>query len=333
MNNFFCSLIVAALISLAARADEPTKIDVSVSPDKSAIEFRVGNELVTRYHIAESVAKPYFYPVLAPGGVPVTRAWPLETGAPKETKDHVHQKSAWFCHGDVIPEGVTVVPSSDKHVKGVDFWSEAKGHGKIVCVHVDEPKNGSVTTRNEWRDAGGTKILDETRVISLYSAGRPRLLVLDIDLQASVCPITFGDTKEGAMGVRVRDEIRLAAKDGKNQLVNSNDRSGEKDIWGHPAAWCDYSGEVEGMPAGIAIFDDPKNPAPSCWHSRAYGLMAANPFGRDASGFPAMKGKTDLIKLAKGEHLKLRYGICLHSGDAKEGKVAAAFEEFLKMRP
>jgi hypothetical protein len=59
--------------------------------------------------------------------------------------------------------------------------------------------------------------------------------------------------------------------------------------------------------------------------------MAANPFGRDKSGFPAVKGKTDLVKLAKGEHLKLRYGILLHDGDVKEGKTAECYEAFVRL--
>ena len=59
--------------------------------------------------------------------------------------------------------------------------------------------------------------------------------------------------------------------------------------------------------------------------------MAANPFGRDKSGFPAMKGKNDLVKLAKGEHLKLRYGILLHDGEMTSGKVPQMYEEFVKL--
>jgi hypothetical protein len=59
--------------------------------------------------------------------------------------------------------------------------------------------------------------------------------------------------------------------------------------------------------------------------------MAANPFGRAKSGFPDTKGRTDLVKLPKGDHLKLRYGILLHKGDAKEGKVAQRYAEFAKL--
>jgi hypothetical protein len=97
------------------------------------------------------------------------------------------------------------------------------------------------------------------------------------------------------------------------------------------SAWCDDSGPVEDRIAGIAIFADPKNPYSTCWHARGYGLLAANPFGRDKAGFPAMKGNTQHPRLAKGEHLKLRYGLFLHLGDVKQGKVAEYFERFTKL--
>jgi hypothetical protein len=174
------------------------------------------------------------------------------------------------------------------------------------------------------------KILDETRGLSLYDLGDARLLVLDIDLHASVAPITFGDTKEGAMGVRVNDQIR--EQKGNGRLVNANGKAGEKGCWGQQSAWCDYSGEVGGKKVGITLFDDPKNPHPAAWHSRGYGLMAANPFGRVESKFPAVKGRTDLVRLGKGEHLRLRYGILVHTGDVREGKVAEDFQRFVKLR-
>jgi hypothetical protein len=145
-----------------------------------------------------------------------------------------------------------------------------------------------------------------------------------------VAPIAFGDTKEGSMGVRVNDAIR--ENTGKGKLVNADGKSGMKECWGQFSNWCDYSGPIEGKVAGIAIFDHPKNPVPACWHSRDYGLMAANPFGRTGSGFPAVRGRTDLFQIPKGEHLKLRYGILIHPGDAKEGKVADFYQKFVKLR-
>ena len=229
-------LFIGVSITIAAPADDH---GVNIKPAKDHIDFLIGKDLVARYHVGADVAKPYFWPLNGPGGVPLTRAWPMEKAQPGETTDHVHQKSAWFCHGDVIPEGIEL-KDKIKGVKGVDFWSEAPGHGVIACIDIGEAKTGKdhawITTKNEWTTADKVKILD-----------------------------------------------------------------------------------------------DPSNPYPACWHSRGYGLHAANPFGRTGSGFPAMADKTDLVKLAKGDHLKLRYGILLHAEDAKNGRVEEAFEKFVKL--
>src|SRR4051812_4373543 len=98
---------------------------VTAKKTDTAVGFYAGKELAARYNLGPSVAKPYFWPLNAPGEIPVTRGWPMVTGLPHEATDHVHQKSAWFCHGDIIPEGIELkVRSADTHVKGVDFWSE-----------------------------------------------------------------------------------------------------------------------------------------------------------------------------------------------------------------
>ena len=329
----FTLLAIGSLVPLAGAGEPSIFIGGSQGGINGDIEFRDGRALVARYHVASDIAKPYLWPMYAPGDIPVTRAWPLEKGAPKETKDHVHQKSAWFCHGDIVPEGIEL-KAKIKGVEGVDFWSEAAGHGRILFTPFGTGEfptvsmKPTIATHNVWLTAEGVKILDEDRNITLKLVGENRLLIFDIDLHASECPITFADTKEGAFGVRVNDEIRLDSKGPKSKMVNADGKSGEKDIWGYRSDWCDYSGEIGGKLAGIAVFDDPKNPYRACWHARAYGLMAANPFGREHSGFPAMKGQTDLVKLKKGEHLKLRYGIYLHAGDVETGKVADAFKVF-----
>jgi hypothetical protein len=319
------ALILAAL--LGTTAAEPARVAIKV--DGNQINFFHGSMHSARYIFGPDLAKPFFWPVVSPDGTPLTRGWPMQAAASGEATDHVHQKSLWFCHGDVIPEGMEL-KTRVKGVTGVDFWSETPGHGKIVCTKVGEPQvkgsHGQVRTVNEWRTADDEKILDEVRDLHFYDLGSAQLIVFAIDLHASVCPITFGDTKEGSLGVRVRQE--LTASKGKGQLTNADGKVGELFCWGQKSAWCDDSGLVGNTTVGIAILAHPDNPCATCWHSRGYGLMAANPFGRDKAGFPAVRGNKELVKLAQGEHLRLRYGVLLHQGNAGDGKVAEIYKTF-----
>ena len=329
------SVGVAGTLPRRLLAESPS--DLSLEATKTHVDFKRGKTLLTRYVIDEKVAKPYFWP-LNVAGSGVTRSWPMDEGK-GEAKDHPHQKSAWFCHGDVIPQGVKFAKHY-RDVEGVDFWSERKGHGKIVCTSA-RVKGTTLETANEWRTGEGDPILGEARTLTLSSIGADNyLLVLAIDLHAKFAGIVFGDTKEGSMGVRVRESIRVDK--GKGRLVNAEGKVGEgkgtnadkKGCWGLVSDWCDYSGPVDdkGTIAGIAVFADPANAIDSAWHARDYGLLAANPFGRDKHAkFPARKGNNDLVTRKKGEHLKLRYALYLHAGDEKAGKVAEAFAGFARV--
>jgi hypothetical protein len=324
MNRILLTAAACFIFAGAARAD------LSVKEGSGVLEIRDGAKLITKF-VHQGYSKPVFYPVNAPSGVPLTRAWPLEKGAKNETTDHPHQKSAWFCHGDIVAEGLTLAKPK-KGIAGSDFWAE--GSGKIVCTKVEikkkEKNHVVIVTTNAWMSPDGVKILDETRVIHVHKLEGAWLIVCESDLSAPTYNIVFEDTKEGSFGVRMNDQI--AGKNSKGKIENAEGKIGEKQCWGYPSAWCDYSGPIDGQVAGLAILADPKNPHASCWHVREYGLMAANPFGRAVSGFPAMKGRKDLVRLERGQHTHYRYGILLHDGDASAGRVASQYERFVALR-
>jgi hypothetical protein len=328
-------LLGGTVLTLAGPQGAQAHADVAIKVDKDHVDFFVGSALVTTYHVEKSWSRPFFWPLKTIDGTETTRAWPMGKALEIEKKpDHVHHRSAWFCYGDVIPEGMEL-KTKLKGIEGIDFWSEAKGHGNIVCTKVDDPQlqkgRGWITTHNEWRTTEGDKVLDETRKIGLIAHGKAYLIVLDIDLFASAWPITFGDTKEGAMAIRIHPEINV--KPGRGKIENAEGKFNEAQCWGQKSAWCDYSGPLGDKVVGVAIFDDPNNPFAACWHARDYGLMGANPFGRDkGSKFPAVKGNNERVHLAKGEHLHLRYGILVHTGDATEAHVMDSWREFTKMR-
>jgi hypothetical protein len=327
------------LLLLLAAAPSPatlTKSDTSVA-------FALNGQTVAEYRYAGTVelekgggtkplAKPFFYPLKTPSGIGVTRDWPMNRTTPGQATDHYWQKSAWFCHGDVIPEGITLPKKKpNDHVKGVDFWAETDGHGRIVCTKC-EIVDGKIVSTNRWQTADGTAIMTETRTVRMMPAANGYILDVRIALHASECKITFGDTKEGSFGVRVQDVFALkTAKSDGVITPNAGDalKAPAKDdlpLWGRAAEWHDYSGSVGGKPVGISIFDDPKNPHRAHWHTRAYGLMAANPFARAGSRFPGRKDDKELVKLNQGETLNLRYGLYVHDGGA--AGVASAYTAF-----
>ena len=329
MRSIGCLVAVLAAVMSAAAQEGRQEVPAKTSGEK--LTWTSAGQLITRLH-PKDFARPIFWPVNAPGGQPLTRAWPMDPAVPEGgSKDHPHQKSLWFCHGDVIPEGIKL-KRSVAGVEGVDFWSEAPGHGRIVVTSWQRKDPGGVIhMHNEWQTADAEKILEEERTIQVYDLGKARLIEIRIDLDASVCPITFGDTKEGSLGVRINDMIR-AGKFGKGKIENAQGKVGEKECWGRISEWCDYSGPIDGKTVGLTVFADPKNTYPTYWHVRDYGLMAANPFGRKKAGFHDGAAQKELVRLDIGEHLELRYGILLHDGDAKTAEVAANYQRFVKLR-
>ncbi len=318
-------------------------------PGAKGVDFQLSKDgpVVARLVTGgDKVAKPYVWPVLTPSGVPVTRSWPMLPDAPG-AKDHKHQKSAWFCHGDVVVEGIQSQPR--KGVAGTDFWSEETGHGRIVIenqpvalrIFIGNLEFGAESSYKlpqvsqasyTWQDATGRTLLRENRKVA-FQPLKTTAWQMDFtsELSATEGTVTFEDTKEGSMGIRVIDA--LTEKQG-GKLINAKGQTGEKNVWGHEADWCAYAGKVEGKPVAIAILDHPSNPHRACWHARGYGLMAANPFGRDKSGFPDRKGKADLVKIPKGEKLTLRYALVVLDGewDSAQKTITEAYATWSKTK-
>lgn len=272
----------------------------------------------------------YFYPLIGPGGAPMTRHWPMKE-VEGEEKDHPHHRSLWYSHGAV---------------NGVDFWAETPKSGKIVHDKFLEVKGGEdsgvIRSANKWIAPDGSVTMTDERTFRVYA--RPnseRLFDFEVTLQAGDKDIVLGDTKEGSMAIRVNESMRgvmprgkgeKGVKVGKGRIAMStgvtSSGNGDEKAWGKRAEWCDYSGPVDGRTVGIAIFDHPANPKhPTWWHVREYGLFAANPFGvHDFEKQP--KGAGD-ITIPAGKSLTFKYRFYLHEGDEAAGKVAELYKDYV----
>ena len=313
--------VLALCLGLNASASAAdTAVKLTRLDDRVRIE--IGGKLFSEYRFRDA-PKPCLFPILDGEGVSYTRNWPMRD-TPDEVHDHDWHRSVWFGLG---------------LVNGHDFWREipARKTGSIVHDAILETRDGAeglIRARSRWEAADGKIICTDVTSIRIRRTDAGTLLDFDIVLKASHGPVTIGDTEEGAMAVRVNEQIRVThghkpdLKAGTGHIINS---AGDRDTptWGKRAAWCDYYGPLRDGPViGVAIFDHPKNHAhPTWWHVRDYGLFAANPFGRH--DFEKLTDeKAGEVRIPAGGELVLRYRILFHRGDEKTARVAELYREY-----
>jgi len=306
----------AALAQDKQPAGSGQGVQIKELPDRLRIELN--GQLFTEYFFKD-VPRPYFYPLIGPGEVEMTRNFRMKN-LPDESHDHKHHRSLWYAHGSV---------------NGHDFWSEDKDFGKAVHDGFTEVKSGEkegiIRSRDKWVAADGKVICTDERTWRIYNPGpaHERVLDFEIIMHASNGDLTFGDTKEGTMALRLAETMRLKGKVGQGHIVNSEGvRDGQ--TWGKRAAWCDYYGPVDGKAVGVAIFDHPQNPRhPTWWHVRDYGLFAANPFGKhDFESLPDKSAGN--LSVPAGQSVTFRYRFYLHEGNEQQAQVDDRYKEYVK---
>ena len=318
------SLAVFGLFSASGAAERG--VHITQMPEKLRVE--INGEFFTEY-VFQGAPHVYLYPVIGPGGVPMTRNAPMKK-VEGEDQDHPHHRSLWYSHGEV---------------NGIDFWGESAKSGKIVHDKFLEVKSGDevgvIRAQNNWVAPDGAVTCVEEQTIRIYNRPKnERLFDFEVTLKAGDKDVVFGDTKEGSMGIRLAESMRLnpnKVNGGKptGHIVMSTGvrddepvpRGVDNKTWGKRAPWCDYYGPVEGKIVGVAIFDHPNNPRhPTSWHVRQYGLFAANPFG--LHDFEKKeKGAGDLT-IPAGKSVTFRYRFYLHEGDEKQAKVVERYDQY-----
>jgi len=294
-------IVLAPLLWLGGQSAQR----VELTRNGTHVDVQIGGRPFTTYSFDPSVAKPFFFPLRSAHDAIVTRGYPMTSAIAGEDRDEPHQRAMYFAHGDI---------------NGFDFWGEAafpawsdhgaSTFGRTVFRSLDEIRNGD--------DAGTLQatfdlvtppgiIGEETQTYRFSGDERSRIIDCTFAIHATRGPLTMGDTKEGTFAVRVA--------------------SGEKAVWGKRSNWVDYSGRVAGEDVGVAMFDHPQNErTPAYWHARAYGLLAANPFG--LKQFTGDRRQDGRYPIPAGGSLVLRYRVLIHRGTALQADVADAYRQF-----
>lgn len=306
---------MALVLAITVIAGLPCAAEVTARRGDDGVTIEIDGRLFARY-LPDFNGTPIVWPIIGPNEQPVTRAHPMGE-APGEKKDHPHHRSLWFTHGDV---------------NGLSFWhKETIRHREFV--EITSGSEAVVVTTNDWLAPDGKRVCEDRRRLGFGADGQDRWIDFDVTVTASDGPVRFGDTKEGTLGIRVAGSMKVDAQPA-GRILNSRGET-DQEAWGKPAAWVDYTGEVDGKTVGIAILNHPSSfRFPTYWHVRTYGLFAANPFGmHDFQGTDQVDGSHTL---QSGQTMTLRYRILLHQVDSppdvesQAARIAEVFAGYAK---
>jgi len=286
---------------------EPSRCELLPLPD-SQVAFSIDGVEKTRWHFGRDSPGPFLYPFNGPSGVSLTRM-----GHPG-AENHDHHRSVWLaCHD----------------VNGLDFWAADQGT-QIRQKHWYRYRDGNdeavMASRLGWYDQSGDEVMDQDVVIAIRPLPEDEH---EVEFQFTLRPpegvasVTLGKTNFGLLAVRVSKS--LSAHFGGGQLTSSDGAMGEKNVFGKPARWMDYSGPVvvgtgtdrKTVDEGITFHDHPDNMNhPTHWHVRSDGWMGAS------------FGMQDSHRILSDTPLTLRYLLHVHSGNCdkdRAGRRHAAF--------
>lgn len=300
-------LAVAVVANEPIDAFRPARCEV-VPLAGHQVSFRIDEVEKVRWHYGTEYPRPFFFPFNGPSGASLTRMG--HPGAP----NHDHHRSVWFAHADV---------------NGVDFWSDntsARIRQKSWMAYEENDDEAVMACRLGWFDGDGKELMEQVVVAALIrmNEGEHALeFQLTFQTGGDRSKVELRKTNFGFLAVRMARSLSVHFGNGK--LTNSEGLAGERQIFGQPARWMDYSGSVavgvgeeyHVVTEGVTFFDHPSNPGhPIHWHVREDGWMGA--------GFNLAESAT----VTEEKPLTLRYLLHAHSGSYDAQEALLVYEEF-----
>jgi hypothetical protein len=319
----FFALATASALSLtfacaAVAADPP--VDFAQGTGRVAVVID-GLPVAVYHYQDDKIPRPFFAHVRAPNGVQVSRHHPPVEG--QDLVDHgTFHPGIWMSFGDI---------------SGSDYWRTAARvrHAGFVEPPQGGAGKGSFAVRNQYLDQRDpSKIVCEEIARYTFQSRPAGYLLLWDSTFSSDREFAFGDQEEMGIGFRVATPLRVGkagegdVPPGNGTIRDSEGRTNGDQVWGNSADWCDYSGTIAGERVGMTLICHPKNFRPSWFHARDYGLLEANPFGREAFG----KGAKSSVAVKPGEKMRLRYGVLIHAGPAGSSPdLPAAYADYVEL--
>jgi hypothetical protein len=291
-------LFIICSLNIVFEAISQSKVTAEKVGDK--IEFRVDGNLFTSYILSEYEKYPFFFPVNGPSNASVTSM---------RNANYPHHSSLFFgC--DRVNEG--------------NYWQEGLDRGQIISLRADILETGGdkAVIENEciWRRPGADAPIKDKRKITVTIPSKDKFFI-DFDITLEILmDVNIEKTNHSLFSGRMDPD--LAVING-GTMINAEGETAEKGTFGKSSPWIDFYGNRQGKTEGMAILQHPLNkwfPAP--WFTRDYGFFSPTPMYWPADD------KSTVLK--KGEQIKLRYRVIVHSGNQIEAGIAEEFAKYSK---
>jgi len=293
--------LLAILIILTIGFSQIQAAKINAVKVGSKINVTIDGQYFTSYIFSSDEKYPFFYPVNGPlSGGSVTS---MRNG------EYPHHSSLFF--------GCDMV-------NGGNYWQEGLERGRIISVNAEILQEGgdTVIISDEciWSRPGAISPVKDSRKITITS---PSATVRQMDVEITMemlIDVHIRKTNHSLFSARMAAD--LSVKNG-GTMINAESAKGEKDTFGKPSPWIDFSGKRGDFIEGLAILQHPSNPwYPSPWFTRDYGFISPTPM------YWPQNGEETFMK--KGEKLKLCYRVLVHGGSSVEAKIGELFEIFKK---
>ena len=272
-----------------------------------------GDSVATFVWKDTSIPRPYWKQVIAPNGQQVTRRYPTDPVLNKDNDDHAtFHPGMWMAFGDI---------------SGQDFWRNKATVEHVGFVEAPRIEDGTLTftVRNVYR-SNASIVCEEVASVEIRVLDAGTLFSFRSTFRAPT-PFAFGDQEEMGFGVRLA--TALTVRHGGGRITNSAGGVNEQGTWGQAADWCAYSGLLDNQRTGVLLIPDPENFRRSWFHTRDYGLMVANPFGRKAMTGPNDRSiQPDLTQVEANEPFAIGFDVLVFGeSDATEVDFAGLYEQ------
>ncbi|MFC2160149.1 DUF6807 family protein [Acidobacteriota bacterium] len=314
MYIIFIIVLTSGLQSLNW-ASEPSSVKVENNEKLGQLHVFIDNHKVFTYQYTSWLDLPHIYPLLSPSG---------KNLLVQQNEPYPHHRAFYF--GDTVRlNGSRPVSIYNALYSGQKIGTNAYGppfldHIRHVeFAQLEEEDNHAVIEANlVWEMDGSTPILDEKRFMIVYP-GEDGEYFIDITYTLTA---SYGDVEF------VSDEVHYAwpflrihpqfSGDSGGTIISDNGAQGEEATNMKVAQWIDYFNTVEGMTEGVAVFQKPDG-LDHRWLTREYGIFGPRR-PDNLSGKPFI--------LTHGESITQHFGILIHKGDSKTGKVAEHFSTY-----